>query len=294
MSVVNKLKSEQRPIIAIIALIAFFLPWVSAEVTSDYGDMPITAETGMTAFAMLKESGVMVILLLIPVGIIIFGLTDVMKIKARKGLIYLAVAVISILGHFYFVSLVMQANLDIQTEGYGSEYNFDIKIHRLYGFWISLASYVAIIVMTLIKDYYLTRDKLNKEGVGSVLEGIKKDIATTDLSGVSKVVSNLSTQVSQGAKNGQAKSQIKCTSCEALVTAGKQFCENCGARLVVPEQKIHQCQECGFELQEDYQYCPKCGVEYTEPEPQEPKCAQCGYLFSEDHQFCPKCGKSRS
>src|SRR5262249_1309927 len=50
---------------------------------------------------------------------------------------------------------------------------------------------------------------------------------------------------------------MRCTSCDVELIAGKRFCHHCGARVAM------QCGGCGATVEPDFRFCPDCGRDLT-------------------------------
>lgn len=51
---------------------------------------------------------------------------------------------------------------------------------------------------------------------------------------------------------------------------------------------MKQCQECGFEMNDEYSFCPKCGKRIDVNK----RCDKCGNVVDDEAVFCGFCGNS--
>lgn len=56
---------------------------------------------------------------------------------------------------------------------------------------------------------------------------------------------------------------VRCESCNAAVERGVRFCQNCGARMPVPQ--VETCPACGAARCENARFCESCGHRFESP-----------------------------
>jgi ribosomal protein L40E len=87
-----------------------------------------------------------------------------------------------------------------------------------------------------------------------------------------------------------------CNNCGALTAVGKDFCSQCGQKLVVEEQKRY-CVNCGFENAPEAKFCMKCQWSFEGDLPNKDKpmwvCPHCDAHNDHDNLYCIKCGSKK-
>lgn len=157
-----------RVIIALVGIIAFVLPWARLTMSA----LGYSEDLGVYSGLNLMSSLVF-LLFLVPVAVIVIEIFF-SELKFKKTL-YLIITVVSVIGHFLFVTIALKK----YHTGLGMYSGLvDIKTKWLIGFWLSLACAIAILVFTLIKDFGVSKKTLNKEGFKSLVDDVKKDIPT--------------------------------------------------------------------------------------------------------------------
>ncbi|MDR1084171.1 MAG: SPFH domain-containing protein [Deltaproteobacteria bacterium] len=76
---------------------------------------------------------------------------------------------------------------------------------------------------------------------------------------------------------------VSCPKCRAQVPQGQKFCQECGAAMANPVQKVIKCDKCGAVISPKAKFCPECGDPYN-------PCPECGADLPEGAAKCPSCG----
>lgn len=172
MNIKEKLLKEPRIIMAAIALLSFFLPWVKITASISYFGISNSNSASSSGFNLINDSVFILLLLAVPILVLVLELAlDQLRLKR---FFYLAAFVISFLGHFIFVAMATSGYK--KDLNYGEEVGFKISSHYQIGFWISLAMTIAMLILTLVKDYKVSKKNLNTEGFKSLVKDVKSDI----------------------------------------------------------------------------------------------------------------------
>lgn len=84
------------------------------------------------------------------------------------------------------------------------------------------------------------------------------------------------------------KSNILCSSCNAILSENTKFCNSCGTE--VQKEKIHNCSNCNTILEENSKFCPSCGQRVIKKE-LVPTCPECKTTYENGVKFCSKDGQ---
>ena len=80
----------------------------------------------------------------------------------------------------------------------------------------------------------------------------------------------------------------RCPKCGDPVEEGEQYCNKCGAPLLVS----HLCKECGYQNRKGDKFCKNCGKPLEEGLSYEDRvCKYCGKRIKKDDTYCQGCGK---
>lgn len=234
MEYLNKFKKEPRLILAALNILFFLFPWVSVKVEV-FGFSEKATGNG---FNLMSDSFPMFLLLLIPAFIIALPFIPALKkyIKMLNLVVPLAAIILTFIIYSIATNSYNGGGFDLGDLG--------IKIHRSWGFWLTILSYLGMLVSTLIFDY-----KVNKQSfTGNGIKGVFSDIANQ--------ASGSSSETAAGASQPKASKTVVCPACNETIPGGTKFCLKCGA----PMPEVKKCVNCGKELAEGVSFCAGCGT----------------------------------
>lgn len=257
MGYLEKLKKEPRIVLSVLNFIFLLLPWLS--VSSSFELFGYTEEVqalSYTGFRLVNGSLIMVLLLLIPILFIAMGFLSNLQ-KYRK-IIYLIGSAIAIL-----LMVIESFRLGLSLGSGVNELGVKISVNRGIGFWLTLLSYLGIIVATLVLDYKMSKDVLKEKGLKGAFSEVADQVTNTasEMAGSIKNM-NISLPVNNTAETKEASTQavqaptVICSSCSEEVPLGTAFCSKCGAKM----NEIKKCSNCETELTEGSDFCSECGT----------------------------------
>ncbi len=311
MSVVDKLKKEPRGFVALLNILCFLLPWFSFNVDVSVMGVSGSDSTSLSGFTSLGQSWLGIILIAISVFIFLLPLFNGKKEYLK--MVYIVFPIISIVVMILWSVLLKGAGSESYSDSYSSA---STSIKYLLGFWAALVCNIAIVAVTLVKDFNVK----SGEDLKNVIKSADVQAFTEQMSNMAKDVgSNLGNNlgiafvtcpqcgnrvtrgknfcVKCGAKievsapKEKERSKYRCSQCKKTVSAGIKFCPDCGGAVIEEKPVVHECSQCGKELPETMKFCPDCGGQArVREEPKELRCANCGNVLPEGIKFCPECG----
>lgn len=85
------------------------------------------------------------------------------------------------------------------------------------------------------------------------------------------------------APSPQVPATVKCSKCNAELSADAKFCHVCGSPAV--RKNVRNCPHCSAEIADGSKFCPNCGANVEE------RVCECGNKLVAGAKFCPNCGK---
>ncbi len=312
----SKTFKEPRIYMCVAFIILLFLPWMEAEASA--GGYSVSGG-GISGFTMELQFITGFIPIAFPV--IMLALEFVPAFKFNKRLIYLIGGLLSII--LTFVSSMFAKSVgnsgDVDVPGMSVDTGFSYGIW----FWVALVLLLAIVVVTIIRDFAINKDSLKEKG----LKGAFSEMASQVKSETVEMAGDISSGGlgDLGAKMKETASSVggnKCPNCGANVAIGKKFCAKCGGKMetasattvtgavakpgkrkvaasVQPESMTVaeyiqtlpdvECEKCGTKVATNIKFCPDCGTKMVIKVAPE-QCDKCKTVLIKGKKFCPDCG----
>lgn len=327
----EKLK-EPRLYMCAAFYIALMLPWMKVVSKAGAGGVSAEADMSMSGYSVLSGSILGILLLLVPVILIILELLP--QIHMKMSIVYLAGALLGIILTIV-VFLVSKggaaAGADIAGDAASAAgVETDTRMSMQIGCWLQLLLFIAVAVVTLIKDFAVNKESIRERGL--------KNVFTEVAENVTKEFSDNVTMLQEGMSDIMT---IPCPNCGKSVRKGKKFCISCGQKMpdnesehpekkaeekyaerplaAMPEKKdtkvsrqhmpeqttlsglmtVHEyietlqtvsCEKCGEKIPVKMKFCPGCGEAVVIKLFPE-VCSQCGSTIPKGKKFCPDCGQ---
>ena len=292
----NKAKKEPQLFLAAANILMLFLPWVKYDFGNLFGgwggnlfgsDVFDEASQTIIGFSLFKGSFLMVLLLLIP-GLMIATLF-IKQFENNRKVVFLCGALLGILFTIILTPLAARGGSGL------------IDIDRHIGFWLTLLSYIAILVITLLFNYNFMKS-IKENGFGKALDELIKQITNS----FKELIASFKSSNPNTAPNQQGPDQ--------------QFPNQQAPYQQAPYQQAPN-QQAPYQQapnqQAPYQQTPAQQVPYQQapnqqapvqqfsnqqapvqqapvaPIPAQPApkfCRQCGSPIPTDSQFCTQCG----
>ena len=314
MEILQKLKKEPRPIISILLLLFFFLPWLSdaANFSMDLGEFG-SFDTGFVESGLYSGFdlfGVTYLSLILPfLPLLLLAVEFLPVLRKYKKIIY---PIASILGIIGTIVVIIVTSITITSFSLGL---YDSEITYRIGFYLSIIAYVVQLVLTIIIDFKINNKTLKEQGLKGALGNIseqvvssvgemKENIQSGDLkNAMIEQISSLGNGVAQKTP----KATMECPSCKASVIAGKKFCNKCGYKFevnVIPvttepiayahqeavvENKNNSKTESNSSSNNDNKNISHSGVSPVTVSFF--KCEYCSGEIPQGKKYCPDCGK---
>lgn len=90
-------------------------------------------------------------------------------------------------------------------------------------------------------------------------------------------------QMAETMRQPSASPGQRCIKCGAVIPAGSEFCNVCGAR----QEEGTKCPKCGQLVPKGSKFCPACGASMSAAV----TCPKCGAEVAPGSKFCSKCGQ---
>ena len=309
----NEKLKEIRLYLCIGIFITAFMPWmeiVSKSETSGLVDASAQASNVINGFKAFQYNYFGIIVLLIPIFMVAMDFIPAITIK--KSTMYLAGSLLgiisSVISFFICKSAALKASNAASAAGAVVNVDVEVTANVRYGFWLLLACFVAMLVITLIKDFAINKDTLTQKGLKDALKSVVDDVSAD----ISNQVENIS---GEGVGLPSAMTNI-CPKCGEKVMKGKKFCAKCGEKMPENEEsssgfklpglgakgnkmmtvdeyikglKSVNCDKCNEPVPNGTKFCPNCGEKVTIKIIMD-KCVACDGDILKDKKFCPDCG----
>lgn len=294
----NEKLKEPRIYLCIAIFVMLFLPWMSLSASANVAGVSASSSQDLSGINVLQACILGILIYIIPLIMLLVELVPSIQISPK--LIYLFGSVLGIIAAFVTTILAKSmGSTSFSAGGSSAESHVSYKL----GFWITIGLFVAIIIVTLIKDFALSKDSIKEKGLKGALSEVASDVggqlsqqANIDLSGLSNNISGLGNNISNLASS--INIGTKCPSCGANIAPGKKFCAKCGNKLPeqpAPEASSSQGPSATFSAK------PSGKGKNVSNEPLTVKnylaalnsvsCEKCGATVPVDKKFCPDCGE---
>lgn len=304
MNFIEKLKKEPRIIISVLLIACLALPWFSSHAESS-GVFSASVDAGaLNGFQVIRITWFSILSVLVPFLLAFVSLINNIKID-RKPLF--------IIGSLLGVAALILTMFTLKSE-WGSSANVggesvETKLKLLYGFYSSATLYVIFFVVTLVKEFGVSKEKIQKEGLKATITNVASDISQSTTDFASNLPENFN-ELSKIRENFYEK----CPQCGEPVGIGKKFCKKCGYQMPIEEKEPKKdvknikknaiikaklkpddkarnivCSNCGEKIVEGRKFCPECGgIPVLKTLPQE--CPNCKAKTIPGKKFCGECG----
>ncbi len=308
----NEKLKEPRIILCAAIILMLFLPWVSIDASTSAMGVSASSATSVNGLELLQKAFIGVLVYLIPIFLICAELIPSINISMK-----LPYLLGSLAGIVFSIIMVLMGKSAGTTSTGGAGISAKTSVSLKIGFWVTIALFVAIIVVTLIKDFALSKEAIQEKGLKNALSEIAGEVSgevaekakNANLGEVGAALSNAAQGVAQKTAAGGG---VICPNCGATVKEGKKFCSKCGGKLpevagttktkktvktgpMTVQEYIdslgdYKCPKCNATVPGSMSFCSQCGekiVRTAKPE----KCEFCGAELIKDKKFCPDCGK---
>lgn len=160
MGYLEKFKKEPRIVLSVLNVIFLLMPWLNIQSSFDFFGFEEELDTiNFTGFHLVGNSFLMAVVLLIP---ILFIAMNFLPNHQKYGKIfYLAGSIIASL----FIIIVSFVNARNAASRGTDDLEMMISINRRLGFWLSLLSYLGIIVATLVIDFMRSKEVIKEKAI---------------------------------------------------------------------------------------------------------------------------------
>lgn len=303
----NEKFKETRLYMCLGIVIAGFLPWlelISKSETS--GEISASSKSSMvlSGYQAVQYSFMGILIFLIPILLVAIEFVQQEKIEKKNA--YLLGSgfgiVILIISFIICKGAVVKAKASSSVAGVDMDIKTEVNIKL--GFWLIIICYIAILTVTLIKDFVINKETISKEGLKNVITGVASDIGgkVSTIASENNMLANMATNT--------------CPKCGASVIKGKKFCAKCGEKMPEAEEngisiklptkgtksnkmitvneyinsmKLLNCDKCGESVPNGNKFCPNCGEKVVIKIVMD-KCLSCGGDILKDKNYCPDCG----
>lgn len=223
---------EPRVYLCVAIWILTVLPWFNVSVSTSVGGFSADSAQSFSGLDGLKCSvfGVGVLLLPLLLLLVEFFLNN----QIKPTIVYLIGSVLGIV--FMFLASLYVKNLgNVNVSGGGI--SAETKVSMTIGFWIALLVFIAIIVVTIIKDFALGKDDLKEKGIKGMFSEVASQVKEEAVSAAGDMksvdVSKLQDTIQNTVQNvaGKNMQTIPCPNCGSAVGVGKKFCVKCGYKM---------------------------------------------------------------
>ncbi len=257
MGYLEKLKKEPRIALSVLSVAFLLLPWLS--VSSSFELLGYSEEVQalrFTGFTLVGDSFIMVLVLLI--SILFIAMAFLPNLQKHRKVIYLLGSVIAIL-----LMLIESFRIGFSLDSGVKELGVKITVNRGIGFWLSLLSYLGIIVATLVFDFKMSKEVLKEKGFKAAFSEVAGQV-TNSASEMASSIKNINTslpansasEVKEDSAQAVEAQTVICPSCSEELPKESTFCLKCGARV----KEIRSCSSCESELPEGAGFCSECGT----------------------------------
>lgn len=306
---------EPRLYLCIGLIIAGFFPWLEIITKSETsGEFSASAEASMvvSGFGALQYSFLGILVFLIPIALVVMEFMPQLKEKVpvKISTMYLTGAGLGIiLSIITFIiakgsAAKAKAATSAAAGAAGANVDVDSQANIKIGFWLMMICFVGIIVVTLIKDFAISKENFTQEGIKNTFNSVAGDLTdkVSTLASENSMLSNMAMNT--------------CSDCGASVIKGKKFCAKCGGKMPESEDsslsiklpikgakatkmltvneyiaglKSINCDKCGESVPNGTKFCPNCGEQVVVKMVPD-KCISCGGEILKDRKYCPDCG----
>lgn len=294
----NERLKEPRIYLCILVYLLGFLPCMTTSVSVSVLGYSDSSSSDMNVFLILTHtiSGYIVLLLPIVMLLVEFMLSE----KIKPKIVYTIGGILGAICMFLSTILFTSVNASGGNEYASSE----VKTTYQIGFWLELLVFVAIVVITLIKDFALNKETIQEKGFTGALSDVANQVAseaisaTNDIKTISKDDFDISAVKDFDINAVKDKvitaiPKVTCTNCGAECVKGKKFCAKCGAKLEIPEENVATPSP-----QTDGVIAPRMTKSKIEPtvsqvlaRVKDVACENCGTKVGAGIKFCPDCGE---
>ena len=277
------------------------LPWFKVTASTSVGDFSADSSQSLSGLDGLRCSIFGVGVLLLP--LLLLAVEFFLSNQIKPTIVYLIGSVMGI-AFMFLASLYVKSVGNVNVSGAGI--SAETKVSMAIGFWIALLVFVAIIVVTIIKDFALNKEDLKEKGIkgmfSEVASQVKEEAVTAagDMKNidVSKLQGTIQNTVQNATgKNGQT---VPCPNCGSAVGVGKKFCVKCGQKMEVDSGNTGTAKQEGN--------ISKSQMDKTKTKKVQPiqenmtvsayiatllkiRCDKCGAEVPAKTKFCPDCGE---
>lgn len=212
-----------RPILSVLLLVYLFLNWITLEVTADAFGVSSGMSDSYSGFGLLGVTYVSLLLPLIPIILLCVSFLPMLD-KYKKALYPVGsiVGIIATIISMTVVSAVLGSSSgsgDISTESKG--------VWGI-GIWLTIITYIAIIVLSLIIDFKISPQSIKEKGLKGTFTNVVGEVTSS------------TTALAASVKNGSLQNEFAtmaqgtpCPQCGNNISFGKKFCTKCGYKLEV-------------------------------------------------------------
>ena len=294
----NERLKEPRIYLCILVYLLGFLPYMSADVGMSIMGMDASSSADVNVYTVLMHTFSGYIVLLLPIVMLVFEF--LLSEKVRPRIIYMICGILGVICLFLSTALY----INIGASG-GNEYaQMEMDTTYKIGFWLELLTFLAIVVITAMKDFSLNKNTIQEKGFSNALKDATSQMAseaisvTNEIKTISKDDFNLDSVKDidiSGMKEKVANAlpKVTCPNCGAEVLKGKKFCAKCGTKMEIREEPVSNVVAKG-----ETGAVPKMNKAKSEmtvsqvlARVKDVACENCGTKVGAGIKFCPDCGE---
>lgn len=268
--------------------------------------MGANESAGVSLFSILTHTFSGYIVLLLPVVMLVFEF--LLSEKVKPTIIYLVGGVLGAI--CTFLSTILYININVAG---GNEYaSAEVKTTYQIGFWLELLVFLAIVVITIVKDFALDKNAIQEKGLSNALKDVTSQVANEAISATSEIRSIRKEDFNFDAVKEMRSESVRdiiggdrvsggstksvCSNCGARVDSGTKFCAKCGTKVELSEVVEHTTVNATeSEKTEPMKRVHKSKSEMTVTQVlarvKDVACENCGTKVGAGNKFCPDCGE---